>query len=86
MATSVTRAKKSLIFLTNERGKEPTIKAVQGGEIKIDLHKEIANWVMKNDKPILINQETRDLPFKELEENMKDDAIMCVPLEVKKEC
>lgn len=84
MATSVTRAKKGLIFLTNERGKEPTIKAPQGGGINIDLHKEIANWVMRNDKPILINKETRDLPFKELEKNMKDDAIMCVPLEAEK--
>ena len=84
IATSVTRAKRSLIFLTNRREEEPTIKAVQGEGIRIDLHKEIANWVMKNDKPILINKEAKDLPFKELKKNIKDDAIMCVPLKAKK--
>jgi len=84
IATSVTRAKKSLIVLTNGRGEEPTIKAIHGGGIKIDLHKEIANWVMKNDKPILINKESKDLPFKEIRKNMKNNTIMCVPLKAKK--
>ena len=84
IATSVTRAKKGLIIRDNGMDSELAIKATQGGAIEVDVHKEIAGWVMKNNSPILVNKDTADLPFKDLERNMKHDGLMCVPLEAKK--
>lgn len=84
-ATSMTNAKKGLLIFTDKRGKKLDLKASQGENINIEVHKKIAQWVMRNDKPILIKEGAEDLPFEELWEKDDTDPIMCAPLKTKNE-
>ena len=84
-ATSLTNAKKGLLILTDKRRRKLDLKASQGGDINIDLHKKIAQWVMRNEKPVLIDEGARGLFFEELAEKDATDPIMCAPLKTKNE-
>ena len=85
IATSVTNTKKGLLIFTDKRGKKLDLKASQGADININLHKKIAQWVVRNDKPILIKEGAKGLPFEGLLEKEATDPIMCVPLKAKNE-
>ncbi len=84
-ATSITNAQKGLLIFTDKRGKKLDLKASEGEDININLHKKIAQWVMKNDKPILIKEGAKGLPFQELWEKDATGPIMCAPLKAKNE-
>ncbi|TET85608.1 HAMP domain-containing protein [Candidatus Aerophobetes bacterium] len=84
-ATSMTNAKKGLLIFTDKRGKKLALKAPQGEDINIEVHKKIAQWVMRNDKPILIKEGAKGSLFEELWEKDGTDPIMCAPLKTKNE-
>jgi len=84
-ATSMTNAKKGLLIFTDKRGKKLALKAPQGEDINIEVHKKIAQWVMRNDKPILIKEGAEGSLFEELWEKDDTDPIMCAPLKTKNE-
>ncbi len=83
IATSLTNAKKGLLILTDKEGKKLHLKASQGGDINMNLHKRIARSVMTNDKPISIGEGIDDLWLQKLGEEAATDAIMCAPLRTK---
>ncbi len=84
-ATSITNAQKGFLIFTDKRGKNLDLRASRGGDVNINLHKKIARWVMRNDKPILIKEGAEGLPFQELLEKDATDPIMCAPLKTKNE-
>jgi len=84
-AASITNAKKGLLIFTDKRGGKLDLKASQGGDININLHKKIAQWVMRNGRPISIKEGGEGLPSEELLEKDSTDPIMCAPLKTKNE-
>jgi signal transduction histidine kinase/HAMP domain-containing protein len=84
-ATSITNAQKGLLIFTDKRGKRLDLRASQGGDININVHKKIAQWVMRNNKPILVKEGARGPLFEELLEKDGTDPIMCAPLKTKNE-
>jgi GAF domain-containing protein/HAMP domain-containing protein len=84
-ATSITNTQKSLLIFTDKGGKRLDLRASQGEDIDINVHKKIARWVMRNNKPILIKEGTKDLLSEELLEKDAFDPIMCAPLKTKNE-
>jgi signal transduction histidine kinase/HAMP domain-containing protein len=85
IATSITHTEKGLLILTDKRGKKLDLKASQGEDININLHKKIARWVMRKDKPILIKEGAEGLLFEELLEEDATAPIMCTALKAKNE-
>jgi len=82
-AISVMGAKKGLLIFADQEGDKLDVKCMQGEDVRLELHRELARWVIRNNEPFLLDGKAKDLQFKGLVEEKDTGAIMCVPLETK---